>query len=74
MIPLIDEKCKSYASQEYCLVCRKRIKEEDLKDKNIVKLEIIAIIIITIIIIIIIIIITIIYRREKYSSYYTKNS
>ena len=69
MIPLIDEKCKSYASQEYCLVCRKRIKEEDLKDKNIVKLEIIAIIII-----IIIIIITIIYRREKYSSYYTKNS
>ena len=67
MIPLIDEKCKSYASQEYCLVCRKRIKEEDLKDKNIVKLEIIAIIII-------IIIITIIYRREKYSSYYTKNS
>ena len=73
MIPLIDEKCKSYASQEYCLVCRKRIKEEDLKDKNIVKLEIIAIIIITIIIIIIIII-TIIYRREKYSSYYTKNS
>ena len=73
MIPLIDEKCKSYASQEYCLVCRKRIKEEDLKDKNIVKLEIIAIIIITIIVIIIIII-TIIYRREKYSSYYTKNS
>ena len=73
MIPLIDEKCKSYASQEYCLVCRKRIKEEDLKDKNIVKLEIIAIIIITIIIIIIIII-TIIYRREKYSSYYTKKS
>ena len=34
MIPVTDKECESYASQEYCHISRKIVKEEDADDKK----------------------------------------